>query len=409
MHKTLTSLCGILLLSSACVSLKPTTLFDAPSDTAEPAHIENFYALTVLKDKLNSEVWFTPNVNCIEVENSPITKYAGTSAIHLKWDKQEGGCDWIGMGIGWDGWAPKDLSMIMNKAAIQFKAYTDGGKIVSLPLAAAMEDYGGKQAWIGFAAKYIVHNDGEDWATITLPLNDFGWDEFGADETNVKQMIIQFEAAGNVYFDEMTVVPFKGSLHKTYQANFYDDNSITVDGLLNESCWKNRLDVDGNKIAIVGSPQYLFISGEILDDTPLLNTNSGDEVWNGDGVEIAISTNPEANSRRKQLLLSDQHFCLKMGAEKLAWDYQSKTAIEGALIEYKKTQTGYSFEAKIPYSHFNIGLLKPNQLFDLEVAINNGDGTKRIHQSKWNSDGVEGFHKNPSFWGNISFKQTDIE
>ncbi|MFT5725873.1 MAG: hypothetical protein ACI9JN_003003, partial [Bacteroidia bacterium] len=146
-----------MLLISACVTMKPVSLFDESSLTPEPPHIENFYALSILKDQLSSEVWFTPDVKCIQVKNSTKTLYSGKSAIHLKWDKQEGGCDWIGMGIGWDGWAPKDLSMIMNKAAIQIKAYSKGGKIKSLPLAASMEDYGGKQAWIGFSPKYITY------------------------------------------------------------------------------------------------------------------------------------------------------------------------------------------------------------------------------------------------------------
>ncbi len=87
---------------------------------------------------------------------------------------------------GWDGWAPKDLSMIMNKAAIQFKVYSTGGKIAGLPLAAAMEDYAGKAAWIGFAGKYISYKNDETWATVTLPIGDFDWDMFDADPSNVK-------------------------------------------------------------------------------------------------------------------------------------------------------------------------------------------------------------------------------
>lgn len=407
MFKKITAISGILFLMTACVSLKPSVLFDEASDTPEPPHIENFYALTVLKDKLNSEVWFTPNINCIEVKNSLDKRYAGKSAIHLKWDKQEGGCDWIGMGIGWDGWAPKDLSMIMNKAAIQFKAYSDGGKIVALPLAAAMEDYGGKQAWIGFASKYISYQDGEDWATVTLPIGDFGWDEFGADETNVKQMIIQFESAGNVYFDEISVVPFKGTLNKMYNARFDNDIVLEMDGLLQESVWENRITAEGHQIALLGSSEYLYVGGEIVDKTPLMNSKSGDEVWNGDGVEVAISTNPEANPKRKQLLLTDQHFCIKMGAETAVWDYQANSPILGSSVKYVKTSNGYSFEAKIPYSYFNMSSLKASTTYNLEVAINDGDGVKRTHQTKWNSAGIEGFHKNPALWGNINFKQLE--
>ena len=399
----------VITLCSACVSMKQNVLFDEPSSSPEPPHIENFYALSVLKDKLNSEVWFTPDVKCIQVSNSDETKYAGNSAIHLKWDKQEGGCDWIGMGIGWDGWAPKDLSMIMNKSAIQFKAFSKGGKIKSLPLAAALEDYGGKQAWIGFAANYINYQDGENWATITLPIGDFGWEEFGADETNIKQMIIQFEAAGDVYFDEIQVVPFKGTLNKQHVALFAENLDVEIDGQISESIWSESLHIEEHKITVIGSPDYIYVSGEIHDDTPLLNNKVGDEVWNGDGVELAFSTNPQANPKRKQFLLTDQHICIILGDKPEVWDYQGNATIADSEIAYKKTDFGYTFEAKIPFSHFEMGELKPLVNYHAEFAINDGNGDKRTRQTKWNSAGIEGFHKNPSLWGNIIYTPNENE
>jgi hypothetical protein len=396
---------GSVLAVSSCVTMKPVALFDEVSKTPEPPHIENFYALSVLQEKLNSEVWFTPDPKCIKVTNAE-KHYSGENSIHLKWDKQEGGCDWIGMGIGWDGWASKDLSMIMNKAAIQFKAYSEGGKkITSLPLAAAMEDYGGKQAWIGFAPKYISYQPGEEWATVTLPISEFGWEQFGADETNIKQMIIQFEAAGEVYFDEMKVVPFKGTLNKQYKSQMVTNPAFVLDGTPNEILWSDKIDLEGQSISVVGSSDYLYVSGSIVDKTPLLNTQTGDDVWNGDGLEIALSSNSDANPKRKQILLSDQHVCIKLGMETMVWDYQANIIVKNAEVVTAKTPTGYTFEAKIPYSHFKSGQLKSNTVYDFEVAINDGDGNKRIHQSRWNSAGIEGFHKNPSLWGNVTFKE----
>ena len=400
---------AVLVLMTACVSVKPKALFDEASSKPEPPHIENFYALNVLKDKLNSEVWFTPDVKCIQVANSAETLYAGNSAVHLKWDKIEGGCDWIGMGIGWDGWAPKDLSMIMNKAAIQFKAFSKDGKIVSLPLAAAMEDYGGKQAWIGFASKYITYNEGESWATVTLPIGDFGWEQFGADETNIKQMIIQFEAAGDVYFDEIRVVPFTGTLNKHCASRFDNDPGFVIDGELDEVSWSNSIEIEGNKISIVGNSEYLFVSGVIQDASPILNDKSGDDVWNGDGVELAFSTNEDANPKRKQLLLTDQHVCIKLGENPVVWDWQAHKIIANSNIAYKKTNSGYQFEAKIPYAHFNRGNLKSDINYHIEVAINDGNGKNRTKQLKWNSSGIEGFHKNPSLWGNITYEEQKSE
>ena len=390
---------ALVVIGTACVTVKPTALFDEASSKPEPPHIENFYALNVLNEKLSGEVWYTADVKCIRVENSTENVFAGSNAIHLKWDKQEGGCDWIGMGIGWDGWAPKDLSMIMNKAAIQFKVYSTGGKIAGLPLAAAMEDYAGKAAWIGFAGKYISYKNDETWATVTLPIGDFDWDMFDADPSNVKQMLIQFEAAGEVYFDEISVVPFEGTLNKHYASRFDHDPGFVIDGELDETNWGSPIDIDGNKISIV----YIYVSGEVQDASPLSNNKSGDDVWNGDGVELAFSTNPEANPRRKQLLLTDQHICIKLGEKPMVWDWQTHDGVADTEIAYKKTTTGYQFEAQIPFAHFKRGELKSNINYHLEVAINDGNGQNRTKQLKWNSSGIEGFHKNPSFWGNITY------
>ncbi len=403
-------LVGISFLISGCMALQPSALFDEVSPNPEPEHIEDFYAINILKDNLNSEVWFTENVKCIEVENTTKAVYSGDGAIHLKWNKQEGGCDWIGMGIGWDGWASKDFSMVINKAAVQIKAYNGGNPIKSLPLAASFEDYGGKSAWIGFDSKYITTKPGDSWSTITLPIEDFGWDQFGADLSNVKQFIIQFEADGDVIFDELKVVPYKGIETKNVESVYTSNESINIDGNLEASEWQNvpLIMTTTDAIQVQGNADFLYIGGKVMDETPLQNSKTGDEVWNGDGVEIGISTNPEAFLKRKAMLFSDQHFCLVMGAEPFIWDWRKhkKIDVAGVKIVTVKSGSGYSFEAVIPYSYFEVGDLKSNTNYNLEVAVNKGTNAKRDEQFIWNSKSPE-FGKKPATWGIINFIETE--
>ncbi|MBO6517443.1 MAG: hypothetical protein JJ975_12930 [Bacteroidia bacterium] len=395
-----------LALLTSCNMLKTNALFDAPASKPEPPHISNFYGLNILTDNITSEVWFTENPKCITVQNSSEVRFSGKGAIHLKWDKQEGGCDWIGLGVGWDGWSSKDLSPILDKAAIQIKAHSKTGKVTSLPLAASLEDYSGLQAWIGMAPKYIKHDDNEDWATVTLPLSDFGWDQFEADASNIKQLIIQFEASGDVYFDEIKVVPYEGLVAKRYTSAYVSNDIITIDGVPSESVWKTTTPVviNESQIQLLSDSKYLYISGTIEDNTPLLNNKRDGEVWNGDGLEIALSTNRDANPKRTSFLYSDQHFALGLSTDPMIWDMRKKRQIQNADIKTTKVSDNrYSFEARIPFSYLEVNGFDNGETYDLEVAINKGNGKERITQERWNNEANGDFYKNPSLWGKLVF------
>lgn len=199
----------LLLISiaySSCLSVKSTSLWDEKSDTPEPEHIGRFYGLSVLPEGISSEVWFTENAKCLMVTNSDDIVHSGEKGLHLKWDKRAGGCDWVGMGVGWDSWTGKDLTSILDSAAIQIMVRGVDGPLSSLPLAASLEDYSGNQAWIGFHKKYFGSVNDAGWTIVQLPLSDFTWNEFNADYSNVKQFIIQFEASGEAYFDDIQIV-----------------------------------------------------------------------------------------------------------------------------------------------------------------------------------------------------------
>lgn len=193
---------------ASCVSMAPQTLWEKSNGQAEPAHVGNFYATTLLKEDINGDVWFTPNSKCLSISGEDSIKNSGQKSIHIRWDKQGGGCDWVGMGIGWDGWSSKDISSILDSACIQFRVYNTSGKINSLPLAAGLEDYYGNQAWTGLGADKVRYKNNETWAYIQLPLKDFNWKENNADPSAIKQFIIQFEVAGELYFDDFEIVSY---------------------------------------------------------------------------------------------------------------------------------------------------------------------------------------------------------
>lgn len=390
---------------ASCISLQKKELWDIPSTQNLSPHISNFYGLNIATEGLSSEVWFTQNPKCLQIKTETETVYNGAKSLFLKWDKQAGNCEWLGMGIGWDGWTGKNLSSILDKAAIQIKAHSKTGKVKSLPLAAAFEDYGGLTAWLGFSPQYIEHKEGEDWATITLPLNDFSWDQFDADAGNIKQLIIQFEASGEVFFDEIKVVPYDGSLKSNYFITSLKNDQITLNlwpDIFNQT---NPIFLsDGSKLGVYTWKDNLVVVGKVMDKSPLENGQKDDNIWNGDALELAISTSEQANPRRKSLLYSDQHFGVKLGDETYVFDFKRKVRWPEAEIQTKKTPDGYQFLVIIPQSKLGIKQWNSSHTYQMELALDKGDIKKRTQQLRWNNEKQEGFHQNPSLWGKVTFE-----
>jgi len=211
MNSFKTSLFSLILAiaCSSCAGFRKQEMWLNDEAKKEPKKIGNVYALNILNEGVGSEDWFTNTLSCLSVSLEDSLVNSGTKSVHISWDKQAGDCKWLGMGIGWDAWSSKDLSSILDSAAIQLRIFSPYGRIKSLPLAASLEDYFGNQAWIGLGADKITYDDRQKWGVVQLPLKSFNWAENNADISAIKQFIIQFEAAGDVYFDDFEIVKLK--------------------------------------------------------------------------------------------------------------------------------------------------------------------------------------------------------
>ena len=130
------------------------------------------------------------------------------NSIHLKTDKSPA-CEWIGMGIGWDGWQGKDMSRIMEQSAIEFVARVEDGYITSLPIVFILEDYSENQCYA--TANYLGIDGGkidDSWTKVIVPLQSFSYVKNKIDLTNVKQLLLQCYAATDVYLDNMKIVKY---------------------------------------------------------------------------------------------------------------------------------------------------------------------------------------------------------
>lgn len=408
MIKTSTVVSLILLLGMiiSCSNFKEASLYPNKSSVPEPNHIGSFYALSIYDDFMNNEHWLSPNNGCLQASVSTDIKFKGNGSLHFQWDKSKEGCPWLGAGFGWDNWSPKNLSSILNTAAIEFKVRTEKGTVNGLPLAASLEDYGGNQAWIGMSPNTIKGGKvSEKWTTVTLPFSEFEYENSDIDLSNIKQFIIQFEAEGSIFIDEMKIVPFTGSLKKRMliKSNPYN---LQIDGNIDLDEWSNVsiARFNGHEIYLELDDEFLYVGAKIKDTSPLQNDKIEKNIWNGDAIEIAFSANPESSKKRKTFLYSDQHIGIRANGNPMIWDFKKEKEIK-AEIKTKQSVDGYLLEAKIPLLALGSPDFQKDKLMSLELAVDIGNSSgKREAQHRWNSGSREGFHKNPSLWGELLIK-----
>ena len=424
----------VTVFSMSCGSFKQQALFNAPANQEMPESIENFYSLDIFSDNLNGEHWFTessqsevsiPFMNrkknkklgkkenwmkkkkeCLSITGTQDVAYSGSGAMLWKWDKKAGDCPWLGMGFGWDGWQGKDMSQIIDKAAIQFKVRTVKGTLKSLPLAACLEDYSGSQVWIGFSPKCIEGGIiTEEWSNVILPIAEFEWENApNLDPYNIKQLIVQFEADGELYVDEIKVIPYDGGFNKRLKTSISNSVGIKIDGNSNEDEWANAqgIEFDSYRIKTVMDEENIYFLLNFLSNKPMRNPFTEGEIFNGDALEIAFSSNPDLQRKRKHYYTTDQHIGINLAEYANVWDWQSRAHLKEALVASEIKGDLHQFEIQIPLSSLNIDSFEKGRTYGIEFALDrSSDKEVRKDQFRWNSYDREGFHENPSLWGEL--------
>lgn len=401
-------LCSILVLE-ACVEFKDAGLYSIPAPTDSRPSIGGFYALTIFSDYLGDENWHSEYEQCLSVGNSSQFAHQGEGGLHLRWNRQGEGCAWTGMGFGWNGWAPKDMSQMASETAISFYVKSPKGEQKSLPWAVALEDYSGRQAFAGVFPSTIqggVISD-KEWTQVIIPLRNFDYRENDFDLSIVKQFMIQFEASGEIYLDDISLIPYEAGKAREAKAPLQQDAQIRIDGLASEATWmlSDSIHIGPHLLRIAADSSFLYLHADIADETPLQNIQEGKDIWNGDAIEIALSTNQEADPTRRFLLMSDQHLGIRVNDQPKVWNWQGQRALDACKIEVIAKNDRYALEAAIPWKSLSTTPLSSGS-YALELAIDLGDQAgSRQEQMRWNSAGMEGFHQNPSLWGKLILEQ----
>ncbi|MBK6483943.1 MAG: hypothetical protein IPG01_12630 [Chitinophagaceae bacterium] len=388
------------IIVAGCSTFQDAGLYQQAAQPDNKPNINGFYQVAIFRDVYSGDVWFSKKPECVQVAFETKEVKTGDGALSIKWDKQAADCGWIGMGFGWDNWTGKDLSLITHTAAISFWAKTKKGSSKGLPWAVGFEDFSGNQAWSGVTADCVKGGViGNTWTEVIIPLDRFSLDDADIDPTTIKQLLFQFESSGSIWMDEITIVPFTPVGPKKMLME--QSSGIVTDGKIASAEWPDSsFNLDCGIIKVTADQNYLYVGGRIKDNSPFINNQKGKDIWNGDAVEIAFSTNAGADPKRKIYYNTDKHIGIQLGGSFEVYEWQAGMQLTGVEIKRSISNDSVYFEAKIPWSSLAVRPWEKGNQYGIEVAVDLGsaDGA-REYQYRWNTPGREGFNMDPSLWG----------
>ena len=146
-----------LFIFASCVKFKKVALYDGDEPivvTALPKDLSLIVEPRIY-DEDATDVWGLEKDVCQEASVSSNVAYSGKESLKVTWNRDAKGCDFAGIGIGWDSYAGKDLSLIMDKVAIQMHVRTQKGRSFGLPMVLTLIDYSGGMGFSYTTNKYL--------------------------------------------------------------------------------------------------------------------------------------------------------------------------------------------------------------------------------------------------------------
>ncbi|OZC03557.1 hypothetical protein, partial [Rubricoccus marinus] len=203
-------LAALALGATGCVQFQPVSLYDAVEAAPVPERPRKLSLAvepTIYSDQNDDTIWFQDDTNCTQGALTEDVVYDGRRAVQVSWDRGAEGCEWAGLGFGWDNWVGKDLSEVLPYAAVQMHVRTQEGKMYGLPIVMTLEDYAGGMGFAYTGNRYFERPFiDEEWQTVTVPLAAFELTEENLDPTNVKQIMFELQQSGSIYIDDISLI-----------------------------------------------------------------------------------------------------------------------------------------------------------------------------------------------------------
>jgi len=351
------------------------------------------------------------------------------------WEKAYPGndyVDWVGFdGYNWgksQSWSDWQVFKYLFRDQVRKARNLWPGKPIMIAEFASTEQGGDKAAWIKEIPGYLKTSMRDIDAIVWFDVKkETDWRINSSDRSLAAFKAIMKDplfAGSGAELAQFTVPQERGS--KTVASAVRAKGPVKIDGKLTEwqsaqpivmqdrsffkegLVWGGPADLSG-KVYVMWDATNLYLAGEITDKIPLVNKQERQEIWNGDAIEILLSTDPSANLRREFFERGDNQLGLGTGDGKknkpTLWSWQRRRTPAGSEISVKKSDKplGYIVEARIPWSFFGTFVPQPGTRVGFDVALDDADAKgEREKQLIWNGDFY--FYKDPSVWGILEFK-----
>lgn len=181
-------------------------------------------------------LWGLKNNTCRQVSFKTTNNYIGKDHLHINWNASK--CNYVAVGLKWDNYKVKNLSPIIDSAAIELRVRIDSGEISNLPMFFVLVDYGGKQCRANI--NYLNLEGGKIdtvWRKILIPLQSFNYEKHGVNMSNIKELRLEFQRKGSLHIDNILVVQHTHDFQITNETSVKSFDSWPVLLGINKEHW----------------------------------------------------------------------------------------------------------------------------------------------------------------------------
>ena len=191
---------------AGCSQFNAVTLYS--NDTSEVHPLDYFDQAIIFHDSQASIVTGLRNTTCKEVRFEQGNSFGGEDHMSIEWDASRG-CKFIGIQIPWASYAAKDLTPLLDCAAIEMAIRLEEGSLTNIPMFFGLVDYAGRQCMTKI--NFLGMDDGlldTSWRKVRIPLRAFNYQRRGVNMANIKELKIEFQRKGYVHIDEVQIVRY---------------------------------------------------------------------------------------------------------------------------------------------------------------------------------------------------------
>jgi len=203
---------------------------------------------------------------------------------------------------------------------------------------------------------------------------------------------------------------------------FKTNNPLVIDGTKDANWPQGEVIILNDKDRVTGIKQdnayanislawddnNLYLFAHVGDLSPLANGFKGEDIWNGDAVELFIG--PYNVDQGCSIQPRDAQIVLGACPDSHPYYYWFNSAVEqpgiNMVVKMDENHKGYSIEAAIPMDKLNITNISEDKQIRFDIGFDAGDERQRNSQYMWN--GEETNSQSRSKWGMAKLGGTTI-